>query len=260
MALPVIVVGAGGRMGRLLCELVMDAPDMELCGMVERIEYQPGVVPVDCVVSDDMDSVVASCPDEAAIVDFSTPESSMHSAEVAAKRGRPLVIGTTGLDPKQLETLGQLARKTPIFWSPNMSIGGSVIQRLLPELARELGEDYDVDIMEIHHRKKVDAPSGTALRFADCVAEGKGWKGSEVRVSARDGQIGPRPKKEIGVMALRGGGVVGVHTVYYMGPGETIEITHRAESRRNFAKGALRAAQWLSKKEPGKLYGMADLF
>ncbi len=260
MGLPIIVVGAGGRMGKIICELVLDHPDMDLCGMVERTEYQPRVAPVDCVVSDDFESVVDACPQEAVVIDFSNPQASLHSAEVAAKRGISLVIGTTGFSPEEQETLKGYARKTRIFWSPNMSVGVSVLQKILPELTRALGPDYDVDIAEIHHHNKKDAPSGTALRLGECVAEARGWDLANVRNSARDGIIGPRPKEEIGIMALRGGDVVGVHTVYFMGPGECIEVTHRAESRANFARGALRAAEWLSGQEAGRLYTMKDLF
>ncbi len=260
MGVPVIVVGAGGRMGKTICGLVLDNPGMELCGMVERTEYQPTVAPVNCVVSDDFESVASACPADSVVIDFSNPEASLHSAQVAARLGIALVIGTTGFDAGQLETLRGCARKTRIFWSPNMSVGVSVLQKILPELTRALGPDYDVDIAEIHHNKKKDSPSGTALRLGECIAEARGWNLDEVRRSGRDGIIGPRPGEEIGIMALRGGDVVGVHTVYFMGPGECIEVTHRAESRTNFARGALRAGMWLRDQEPGRLYTMKDLF
>lgn len=259
MGVPIIVVGAGGRMGKTICDLVMDNPELEMAGMVERTEYQPTVIPVDCVVSDDLESVVAACPENTVVVDFSSPESSLHSAEVAADRHVALVIGTTGFSAEQLEKLRRYAQKTRIFWSPNMSVGVSVLQKILPLLTKSLGEDYDVDIVEIHHNRKKDSPSGTALRLAECVAEARDWNLDVVRTSGRDGLVGPRPKKELGVMAVRGGDVVGVHTVYFMGPGECIEVTHRAESRANFARGALRAAQWLAGQEAGKLYTMSDM-
>ncbi|MDO5536323.1 MAG: 4-hydroxy-tetrahydrodipicolinate reductase [Desulfovibrionaceae bacterium] len=259
MGLPIIVVGAGGRMGKTICNLVLDSPELDMAGMVERTEYQPTVVPVDCVVSDDLESVVSACPANSVVVDFSSPESSLHSAEVAADRGVALVIGTTGFDADQVEILRGYAKKTRIFWSPNMSVGVSVLQKILPILTKSLGSDYDVDIVEIHHNKKKDSPSGTALRLGECVAEARGWDLADVRNSARNGLVGPRPKEEIGVMAVRGGDVVGVHTVYFMGPGECIEVTHRAESRANFAQGALRAAQWLDGQGAGKLYTMSDM-
>ena len=184
----------------------------------------------------------------------------MHSAAVAAECGVPLVIGTTGLSAGQKEDLGRLAERTPLFWAPNMSIGVTVLARLLPQLTKALGEDYDADIVEIHHCRKKDAPSGTALRLGEAVAQARDWELEDVRCSARDGIIGPRPKRQIGIQAVRGGDVVGVHTVYFMGPGECIEVTHRAESRENFAGGALRAARWLVQQKPGRLYTMDDMF
>ena len=260
MGLPIIVVGAGGRMGKTICDLVLDNPDMDLVGMVERPEYQPRVAPVDCVVSDDFESVVDTCPENLVVIDFSNPQNSLHTAEVCAKEGISLVIGTTGFSQEEQADLASYARKTRLFWSPNMSVGVSVLQKILPLLVKDLGPDYDVDIAEIHHHNKKDAPSGTALRLGECVAEARGWDLATVRTSGRDGIIGPRPKEEIGIMALRGGSVVGVHTVYFMGAGECIEVTHRAESRANFARGALRAAEWLSKQEAGRLYTMKDMF
>lgn len=232
---------------------------MTLAGMVERREFQPAA-PEGCLVSDDLDAVAAGCPKEAVIIDFSAPQSSVHSAQVAAARGLALVIGTTGLDEAQKAEIAECARKAPIFWSPNMSVGVAVLQKILPLLAKALGPDYDVDIMEVHHKRKKDAPSGTALRLGECIAEAKGWRLEDVRCSGRDGIIGPRPQEQIGVQALRGGDVVGVHTVFFMGPGEDIEVTHRAQSRENFARGALRAAQWLAGREAGRLYGMGDIF
>ncbi len=260
MSLPVIVVGAGGRMGKTICDMVLENSGLALAGMVERTEYQPAVVPVDCVISDDLETVVSACPEDSVIVDFSCPECSLHSAEVAARKKVALVIGTTGFAAGQLDQLRAFAEETPIFWSPNMSVGISVLQKVLPQLVKSLGGDYDVDITEIHHNRKKDSPSGTALRLGECIADAKGFDFDKVRTSCRDGIIGPRPKEEIGIMAVRGGDVVGVHTVYFMGPGETIEVTHRAESRANFAGGALRAAQWLAGQSAGKLYSMNDIF
>ena len=259
MSLPIIVVGAGGRMGKTICGLVQESDAMTLAGMVERKEFQPAA-PEGCLVSDDLDAVAAACPRESCIIDFSAPQSSVHSARTAAARGLALVIGTTGLDEAQKAEIAECARKAPIFWSPNMSVGVAVLQKILPLLAKALGPDYDVDIMEIHHKRKKDAPSGTALRLGECIAEAKGWQLGDVRCSGRDGIIGPRPQEQIGVQALRGGDVVGVHTVFFMGPGEDIEVTHRAQSRENFARGALRAAQWLAGREAGRLYGMGDIF
>ena len=140
-----------------------------------------------------------------------------------------------------------------------MSIGISVIRKILPQLAAALGPDYDMEIVEIHHKHKKDAPSGTALTLAEGLAASRNWDAKDVRLSSRDGLIGERPQEQIGVQAVRGGDVVGVHTVYFLGQGERIELTHHAHSRENFARGALRAALWLPSQKPGKLYSMPDL-
>jgi 4-hydroxy-tetrahydrodipicolinate reductase len=146
-----------------------------------------------------------------------------------------------------------------MFLSPNMSVGVNVLLKLLPELARALGDSYDMEILEIHHNKKKDAPSGTALRLAECLAETRGMPPAAAQRHCRDGLVGERPKGELGVQTLRGGDVVGVHTVYFMGPGERVEVTHQAHSRENFASGALFAARRMQGRKPGKLYGMQDL-
>ena len=259
MSLPIIVVGAGGRMGRTICGLVQQMEDLVLCGMVDRPGCCP-VAPEGCTAGSDVETVLAAAPEGAVTIDFSSPESSLKSARAAAARGTGLVIGTTGHDAAQKEELAALAAKAPIFLSPNMSVGVSVLQKILPLLAKDLGGDYDMEIVEIHHNRKKDSPSGTALRLGEAIAEARGWKLEDVRCSARDGIIGPRPKVQVGIQAVRGGDVVGVHTVYFFGPGECIEVTHRAESRENFARGAIRAARWLALQPAGRLYGMADMF
>lgn len=259
MSIPIIIVGAAGRMGRTIRALVEAADDLTLVGMVDRAQYLPEA-PAGCVAGEDVDAVAAAAPKGTVMVDFSSPESTMKSAAAAVKHSVGLVIGTTGLDAGQKAQLAELAKSAPIFLSPNMSVGVSVLQKVLPLIAKGLGEDYDIDIVEIHHNRKKDAPSGTALRLGEAVAEARGWDLEAVRNSRRDGIIGPRPKVEIGIQAVRGGDVVGVHTVYFMGPGECIEVTHRAESRDNFARGALRACRWLAQKEAGQLYVMADMF
>ena len=156
---------------------------------------------------------------------------------------------------KELETL---ALRTPVFLSPNMSVGINVLLDLLPQLVSMLGEAYDVDILEMHHNMKKDAPSGTALRLAEALADARGWDMKECACFCREGLIGERPKREIGIQTIRGGDIAGVHTVYCMGPGERIEITHHAHSRENFANGALKAARWLAGQNPGRIYDMKD--
>ena len=185
---------------------------------------------------------------------------SLANARLAAEKGTPLVIGTTGFTPEQLQELGELAQRTPIFWSSNMSVGVNVLMKVLPALTKALGDKYDIEMVELHHNRKKDSPSGTALMLGECLAEARDWKLEDVRCSARDGIIGERPKAQIGIQAIRGGDVVGVHTVYFMGPGERIEVTHQAHSRETFAQGALRAAAWLATQKAGRLYRMQDIF
>ena len=180
-------------------------------------------------------------------------------AQTAADTGNPMVIGTTGLSEGQQEELAAAAARTPLFWAPNMSVGVNVLLELLPQLVRMLGDLYDVELSEIHHKFKKDAPSGTALKLAQVLAEAKGWDLKQVAQYCREGIIGERPKDEIGVQTLRGGDVVGDHTVYFFGPGERIEVTHRAHSRETFAQGALRAAKWIGRQKPGTIYSMADM-
>ena len=146
-----------------------------------------------------------------------------------------------------------------MLWAPNMSVGINVLLRVLPELVRLLGENYDMEMVELHHKMKKDAPSGTAIKLAQCLAEARKWDLDAVGRYCRQGIIGERPQEEIGVQTIRGGDVTGVHTVYFMGPGERVEVTHQAHSRENFAQGALRAAKWLADKQPGQLYSMADV-
>ena len=168
-------------------------------------------------------------------------------------------MGTTGFSEEEKTELARIAENTPLFWSPNMSVGVNVLLKVLPELTRLLGPDYDVEMMEIHHNRKKDAPSGTALRLAECLAEAREWSLAESARYHREGIIGERPVKEIGIQTLRGGDVVGLHTVYFMGPGERIEVTHQAHSRENFANGALRAVRWMHGRAPGRLYSMQDI-
>ncbi len=251
-------MGAAGRMGSTVARLVREAADLELAAVLERPGMEEKLVAWNCLHGSDVESVFSKCP-KAVIIDFTSPEASLATARVAAKLGNPVVIGTTGFTESQTAELARLAEKTPLFHSPNMSVGVNVLVEILPELVRLLGEAYDMDIVELHHNKKKDAPSGTALRLAECLAAARGWKLKDVACCCREGIIGARPQQEIGVQTVRGGDIVGVHTVYFMGPGERIEVTHQAHSRENFAQGALRAARRLAELPPGKLYGMRDV-
>ena len=259
MNTPLIIFGAAGRMGTILCTMADKSDNYTLAGVVDTA-YAAQKPAWNCPAGADLAEVVSKVTDpNTVIVDFSSPEASVGNAEIAAAHKVPLVIGTTGLSENQKKRLAELAGRTQLFWSPNMSLGINVLLRVLPDLARLLGEDYDLEVMEIHHKLKKDSPSGTALRLAECLAEARNWRLDDTACYHREGIIGERPHKEIGVQTLRGGDVVGVHTMYFMGPGERIEVTHQAHSRENFAQGAFRAAAWLKKQIPGPLYSMTDL-
>ena len=258
MSTAIIVMGVTGRMGSTVARLAAEAGDLKLAAVVERPGVDISHIAHDCLRGDSVEEILPQCP-KAVVVDFTSPEASLATAGAAARHGNPVVVGTTGFSPEQRRELEEYAAASPVFWSPNMSVGINVLLKVLPELTRLLGDSYDVDIVELHHKHKKDAPSGTALRLAECVAEAKEWTLAETGCYHREGIIGERPKREIGVQTVRGGDIVGVHTVYFMGPGERIELTHQAHSRENFAQGALRAARWMSAARPGKLYAMHDV-
>lgn len=257
-ALGIVVVGAAGRMGKMISELARSEPGFELAGAVDRKDALASLANLGSPVSEDLGVLLAE-RNEAVIIDFTAPQATMRTIEIAAAHATPIVIGTTGFSEKQKEQLNKFAKKTPCLWSSNMSIGVNVLMDILPRLAAVLGPAYDIEMSEIHHRKKKDAPSGTALMLGEALAKSRGWDPSATRISCRDGLIGERPDKQIGIQALRGGDVVGIHTVYFLGPGEIIEVKHQAESRVNFAQGALRAARWLKGQKPGRLYSMQDV-
>ncbi|MEF2145907.1 MAG: 4-hydroxy-tetrahydrodipicolinate reductase [Desulfovibrionaceae bacterium] len=255
----VIIMGAKGRMGATLAGLAKADPDLTLAGVTERPGNTGELACLGCPVSEDLSELLKNTP-KAVIIDFTAPEASLRMMETAGKHGNPAVIGTTGLDKDQLALLNEAAKTQPLFWAPNMSVGVNVLLKVLPQLVQALGGAYDMEMVETHHKMKKDAPSGTALKLAQCLAEARGWNYDEVKRHCRDGIIGARPKEEIGVQTLRGGDVVGDHTVFFFGPGERIEVTHRAHSRETFAQGALRAAKWLSGQKAGRLYSMQDMF
>jgi len=258
MSISIIVMGAKGRMGSTIAGLVRADPELTLVGVVEREGCEDGLDAYGCLCGTELAAMLPEFPG-AVIIDFTSPQVSLANARKAAATGNPIVIGTTGLSAEEQAELRVLAEKTPVFWAPNMSVGVNVLLKLLPELTRALGESYDIEMVELHHNQKKDAPSGTALKLAECLAQARDWDLDEVGAYCREGIIGARPKKEIGVQTIRGGDVVGVHTVYFMGPGERIEVTHQAHSRENFAQGSLRAAKWLAGREPGRLYTMQDV-
>jgi len=261
---PLIIMGAAGRMGLTIHTLAKER-GFSVAALMEREEslakLSVGMVSGSAtppLIGSDVDTLYGSVKD-AVIIDFTAPEASIVNARAAAKYGHALIIGTTGFDAEQKAELDTLAQKARIFWSPNMSVGINVMCEILPKLVQMLGLGYDLELVELHHNRKKDAPSGTALRIAEVLAEARSWDLDEVGCYHREGLIGARPEKEIGVQTVRGGDVVGVHTVYMMGQGERLEFTHHAHSRENFAEGALRAAAWLPSQVVGRVYTMKDV-
>ena len=204
------------------------------------------------------DRIAAALKPNSVIVDFTNPEASLGYLRIAAKQRIPIVIATTGFNAKQLSAIKRLARRTPTLLSANTSLGVNVLVSLLGKAAKMLGDDYDVEIVEAHHRFKKDAPSGTALALGRSVANALNRNLDKVGINGRKGMVGARGKKEIALLSVRAGDIVGEHTVIFGGIGERLEFIHRAHSRDTFAHGALRAAQWLVNKKPG-LYGMQDM-
>jgi 4-hydroxy-tetrahydrodipicolinate reductase len=192
------------------------------------------------------------------VVDFSVPEATLNHLRAVALQRRAMVIGTTGFSAAELEELKSLARQVPCVCSPNMSVGVNLLYKVIGEMAKILGDDYDIEVIEAHHRLKKDAPSGTALKMAEVLARAVNRDLNQVGVYSRKGLVGERRKQEIGIQTIRAGDIVGDHTVLFGGMGERIEVTHRASSRDTFARGALRAARWVVRQPPG-LYDMMDV-
>ncbi|MEG6549488.1 4-hydroxy-tetrahydrodipicolinate reductase [Desulfocurvibacter africanus] len=258
MKCPLIINGAGGRMGATLVRLAQSDSELALAGVVVPSSRVQGLESLGCPFGKSLGEVLKTVKG-AVVIDFTSPEASLDTVRLAAETGMAAVIGTTGFTPEQLDELRAAARQAPLFWASNMSVGINTLLAVLPELVKKLGPAYDLEIMEIHHNRKKDAPSGTALKLGECLAEARGWELREKACCCREGIIGERPREEIGLQTLRGGDVVGDHTIYFFGPGERIEVTHRAHSRDTLALGALRAAKWLHSQKPGKLYSMADM-
>lgn len=260
----VAVAGAAGRMGQRVVDAIVKVPGVALTGALEARGHKAvgkdaglvaGVGELGVWVSQDLEQVLEGAD---VLIDFTHPQASMEHLREAARSGKAIVIGTTGFTQREWEEIRALGPSTRCLVSPNMSVGVNVLLGLLEQAVRLLGPDYDVEIVEAHHRQKADAPSGTALRMAELVARALGRDLGEVGVFARHGQIGPRKPAEIGVQVVRAGDIVGEHTVIFAGMGERIELVHRAHSRDNFARGAVRAAIWLVPQAPG-LYDMQDV-
>jgi 4-hydroxy-tetrahydrodipicolinate reductase len=259
----VVVTGASGRMGGHIIRLLR-AEGLELAGATERPGFAPGLdaaaaaglPPAGIPVTTDLAAALARGAD--VVIDFTSFEASAAHAEICAQKGVALVIGSTGFTKEARARVEAAARRVPIVLSPNMSVGVNALFALVAQAAGILGDAYDVEIVEMHHKKKKDAPSGTAMRLAEIAAEALSRDPARDLQFVRHGMIGERPQKEIGVQTLRGGDVVGEHTVYFVGEGERIELTHRATSRDQFARGAVRAARWVVGK-PAGLHDMADV-
>lgn len=256
-----VVAGIGGRMGSRIGQLVREADGLELAGAFEYPQH-PAVGKDLCEVIGGSPTGMRVCSglEEAlegadVVIDFTNAEASVKHLEVAAARKIAMVIGSTGFSPAQIQRAQELSRAVPCVLTPNMSMGVNVLFKVVAEVARMLGSGFDVEILEAHHRYKKDAPSGTALKLAQTVAEALGRDLDQDGVYARHGLIGERSNTEIGMQTLRGGDIVGEHTVMFAGLGERLELIHRAHSRDNFAYGALRAARWVVQQAPG-LYDM----
>ncbi|UCC65874.1 MAG: 4-hydroxy-tetrahydrodipicolinate reductase [Deltaproteobacteria bacterium] len=259
-----VVVGAAGRMGRMVVNAIQNSDGISCRGAVEAVGHpslgrDAGVVAglgeLGVRIQDDLKSVIQQGD---VIVDFTSAEASLGNIEVAAGYHKPMVVGSTGFSAKQMDDVRRLTKEMPCVISPNMSVGVNLLFRIVEEIARVLGQDYDVEIVEAHHRMKKDAPSGTALRLGEVIARALGRDWEEVGVYGRKGMVGERTNAEIGIQAIRAGDIVGEHTVFFGGMGERIEVTHRAHTRDTFARGAVRAAKWVVGRKPG-LYDMGDV-
>lgn len=254
----IILVGGNGRMGKAIREILLSREyKVGLEGIVVQAEEEV-VSPEVPVYHSVEEAIKRSVSKHRVIIDFSTVENTLHTISIAAEHSLPVVIGTTGFSREENKIIEGYSKDIPILLSSNMSRGITALLRVLPLLVEYLGEEYDAELVELHHKRKKDAPSGTALSLANCLAKAKGWDMNEVFCYHREGIIGERPKKEIGVQTVRGGGIAGTHTVFFLGEDEHIEITHRATSRATFARGAIYASMWLYGKEAG-LYSMLDV-
>lgn len=252
----VAVVGAAGRMGQFVLHALRQFPDLELAAALERPDHpdlgKPAAAGV--MLTGDLASGLAGVD---VAIDFSTPATTRKVAAEAAARDVAMVVATTGFSPDQRREIEGWGSKVALLLAPNFSLGVNLLFELVAEAARRL-PDYDLEVLELHHSAKVDAPSGTALQLGEVAAHARGTTLDEAGVFHREGQTGPRPRGAIGMQTLRAGSSVGEHTVFLAGPGERIELTHRALSRETFASGAVRAARWIAGRAPG-LYSMTDV-
>ncbi|NKB81266.1 MAG: 4-hydroxy-tetrahydrodipicolinate reductase [Nitrospirales bacterium] len=263
-ATKLIITGAAGRMGSRLVSLSQESPQLSLVGATESqghlsigrdVGEVAGCGAVGIFLTEDLAAVL---PLGDVVIDFTAPVATLHHLEQAVHYGRAMVIGTTGFSPEELAKLRVLTQCIPCVCAPNMSVGINVLLEIVGKVAQTLGEDFDIEVIEAHHHKKKDAPSGTALKLAEALAAAMERDLQEVGVFARHGMTGERRPREIGMQTIRAGDIVGDHTILFGGLGERIEITHRAHNRDPFVRGALRAAEWVRSQPPG-LYTMADV-
>jgi 4-hydroxy-tetrahydrodipicolinate reductase len=263
-ALRIGILGAGGRMGRALIQATVEEPQATLAAAIDRaggasVGVDAGVLAgVDAQGVSVGDSLAAVLNEVDVLIDFTAPDATIAHAAACQKAGVAMVIGTTGLNETQLAALRSAAEETAIVFAPNMSVGVNLVFKLLDIASRVLGDSVDIEIIEAHHRHKVDAPSGTALRMGEVIAAALGRDLKQCAVYGREGQTGARDRQTIGFETIRAGDIVGDHTALFAADGERVEITHKASSRMTFARGAVRAALWLQGRGPG-LYDMQDV-
>ena len=251
-------------MGGRIITLITEAVGMEITGAVEMsghprlgedAGYIAGCGNLGVAITASLEEALTNAD---VLIDFTWPEVTIGNAEVCGRLGKAMVVGTTGLNQEQRDVISRVAESSPAVCAPNKSVGVNVCFKLLKDMAKTLGEGFDVEIVELHHNKKKDSPSGTAVRMGEIVADALDRDYNEVANYHREGMCGERSQEEIGMQTVRGGDIVGEHTVYFIGMGERIELTHRAMSRDMFARGAVRAAGWLAEKPVG-LYDMQDV-
>jgi len=260
----IAVAGAAGRMGGRIVQMIDQNPETELAGAFERPDHKNVDEDAGSVAGiGDLGVRIAGSIDDGAgeadvLIDFTQPESTLQNMRKASEKGIAMVIGTTGITESGIGEIKTLAEKIPCVMAPNMSVGVNVMFKIAGEMARILGHDYDMEILEVHHRLKKDAPSGTAMRLGQILADAVDRDLEKVGVYGRKGMIGERTDEEIGIQTWRAGDIAGEHTVMFGGIGERLELVHRAHNRDNFARGAVRAALWITGK-PAGLYDMQDV-
>ncbi len=260
----IIVTGATGKMGSRITALSREYNDLKLAGATEREGHSTigkdigqviGVPAMNIKVTPRLEDIIDSSD---VIIDFTSAKATLEHLKLAVHSKKAMVIGTTGFEKQDIEGIKEMSKDIPIVLAPNMSVGVNLLLKVLQDIAKIVGNDYDIEIIEAHHRLKKDAPSGTAMKMAQVIAQAIDRNLDEVAVYERKGLIGERTKTEIGIQTVRAGDIVGEHTVLFGGLGERIEITHKASSRDTFARGALKAALWIHKQKPG-LYDMQDV-